>query len=238
MPSRDLVRFETVAQRIVTAIADVRGRAYTPQTGVALYPTTGTHSDYAYGRHIADANLHKTYGFTLETGPYMGNAPDSFHPAEPEPIKREAESGLLALIQQSICAIELLGTRLLGRDDEVEALRRVRDEALVTTPAGREWIALFERVQAPLLRAVLADERLTREAGALIALAGELLTDTQRVIDRDTLARAGTALRTLEDSMPEQRAELRAVRARLETAGDRHVTDVIDTLLARGPDHA
>jgi murein tripeptide amidase MpaA len=237
MLPRDLVRFETVAQRVVTAIADVRGRKYTPQAGIALYPTTGTHSDYVYGRHIADANLHKTYGFTLETGPYVGNAPDSFHPADPEPIKREVESGLLALIQQSICAIELLGARLLGRDDEVDALRRVRDETLATTPAGREWIALFERVQAAALRAVLADEGLTREAGALLALAGELLTDTRRVIGRDTMARAGTALRALEESMPEQRGELRAVRKRLETAGDRNVTEFIDTLLARGPDH-
>ena len=127
---RDLLRFQTVAKRIVDAIAAVRGRVYTPQASIALYPTTGTHSDYAFSRHIASSSLRKVYGFTLETGPWVGNAPDSFHPADPEPIKREAESGLLALVQQCICAIELIGLRLLGREDEVDALRGVRDELL------------------------------------------------------------------------------------------------------------
>ena len=108
---------------------------------------------------------------------------------------------------------------------------------LATTPAGREWIALFERIQAPLLRAVLADERLAREAGELLAVTGELLADNHRVIDGDTVARAATALRTLDESMPEERAELRAVLARLETATNRRATEVIDTLLAHGPDN-
>jgi hypothetical protein len=68
MPPRDQQRFITVAQRIVGAIAAVRGRTYSPQTGFALYGTTGTHGDYAYARHIANAALRKTYGFTFETG--------------------------------------------------------------------------------------------------------------------------------------------------------------------------
>lgn len=104
MTPRDQQRFQTVAQRIVAAIADVRGRAYTPQTGFGLYGTTGTHSDYAYARHIADPNARKTYGYTFETGPWVGNARDSFHPADPEPIKLDAKSGLLAVMQHSASA--------------------------------------------------------------------------------------------------------------------------------------
>lgn len=100
MTPDDQQRFRTTAQRVVQAIADVRGRAYTPQTGFGLYGTTGTHSDYAYARHIADPDAHKTYGYTFETGPWVGNARDSFHPSDPEPIKRDAQSGLLALLQQ------------------------------------------------------------------------------------------------------------------------------------------
>jgi murein tripeptide amidase MpaA len=94
----ELQRFKDVSARVVAEIAAVRGSRYTPEPGLTLYPTTGTHSDYAYARHIADPALHKTDGYTIETGPWMGNAPDSFHPADPEPIKREVESGLLALI--------------------------------------------------------------------------------------------------------------------------------------------
>jgi hypothetical protein len=159
MPPRDQQRFITVAQRIVGAIAAVRGRTYSPQTGFALYGATGTHGDYAYARHIANAALRKTYGFTFETGPVTGDVRDSFHPADPTLIKRDAKSGMLALIQQCICAIELIGIRFLERDAEVDALREVRDEVLATTESGRAWISLLERSQAPVLSVLLSDER-------------------------------------------------------------------------------
>ncbi|WP_395727084.1 M14 family zinc carboxypeptidase [Nakamurella sp.] len=95
----DLAEFRTVAQRIVDEIAAVRGRRYSPEPGMTLYPTTGTHSDYAWSRHLADPALHKTYGYTIETGPSGDDAREAFHPRDPEPIKREAESGLLALLE-------------------------------------------------------------------------------------------------------------------------------------------
>lgn len=101
----ELQRFKDVSARVVAEIAAVRGSQYTPEPGLTLYPTTGTHSDYAYSRHIADPALHKTDGYTIETGPWVGNARDSFHPADPEPIKREVESGLLALIDSVVTEV-------------------------------------------------------------------------------------------------------------------------------------
>jgi murein tripeptide amidase MpaA len=94
----DLAQFRKVADRIVSEIAAVRGRRYSPEPGLTLYPTTGTHSDYAWSRHLVDPALHRTYGYTIETGPAGDDARESFHPRDPEPIKREAESGLLGLI--------------------------------------------------------------------------------------------------------------------------------------------
>ncbi len=102
MRPQDLLRFETVGQRIVDAISAVRGRIYTSETGTGLYPTTGTHSDYVYSRHIADPSLRKTYGYTFETGPWVGDVRESFHPADPTLIKMDAKSGMLALAQQSL----------------------------------------------------------------------------------------------------------------------------------------
>ena len=90
IPPRDLQRFQTVGGRIRDAIKAVRGRTYANQAGISLYPTTGTWSDYTYSRHIANSRLGKTYGFTFETGPYVGSAEESFHPADPEPVKRDA----------------------------------------------------------------------------------------------------------------------------------------------------
>ncbi len=97
--AEDLALFRTVADRIVAEIAAVRGRHYSAEPGMTLYPTTGTHSDYAWSRHLADPSLHRTYGYTIEAGPSGDDAREAFHPADPEPIKREVESGLLGLIQ-------------------------------------------------------------------------------------------------------------------------------------------
>ena len=180
IPPRDLQRFQTVGSRIVSAIASVRGRVYTSEPSIALYPTTGTQSDYAYSRHIANPKLRKTYGFTFETGPWVGNAADSFHPADPTLIKRDAKAGMIALMQQCICAIELIGARFFATDAEVTELRRIRDEVLATTEAGRAWIALFERAQLPLLTTLMADEQLSSQAAELVKRAAELTKSNPR----------------------------------------------------------
>lgn len=49
------------------AIAAVRGRTYTLQQAVLLYPTSGTSKDYAYSRHLVDTGKRKVYAYTLET---------------------------------------------------------------------------------------------------------------------------------------------------------------------------
>ncbi|HKR47995.1 MAG TPA: M14 family zinc carboxypeptidase [Pseudonocardiaceae bacterium] len=100
IPQADLERFEKVGAAAAKAIKDVRGRAYTVQAGTALYATTGTTSDYAYARHVANPGLRKVYGFTFETGPWTGNAEESFQPPFPEAdrIMEEAISGLLSVL--------------------------------------------------------------------------------------------------------------------------------------------
>lgn len=236
MPPRDLMRFQTVGQRVVTAVAAVRGRTYTNQPSVALYPTTGTHSDYVYSRHIADPNLRKTYGYTFETGPWAGNTRDSFHPANPALIKKDTKSGLLALVQQCICAIELIGSRLLKRDTEVSALRRVRDDLLGTTEAGREWIALFERVQGPLVAIALGDQRLSDEAAGLAERAGGLAQDETAILTGEDVELGLSLIRELtERAEAEVRVDLGAVSAQLAQMADITSAEAIETLMHRGP---
>ena len=164
MPAIDVQRFTTVAQQIVDDIRAVRGRQYTPETALALYPTTGTRSDYAYSRHIADSSLYKTYGFTFETGPGAATADESFHPDDPTLIKQDAKAGIISLLQQSVCAIELIGLDLFGPGTGLRSFRRIRDEVLASTAAGREWLALFERLQFPLLARVIASPKMTKQA--------------------------------------------------------------------------
>jgi hypothetical protein len=140
-------------------------------------------------------------------------------------------------VQQCICAIELIGLRLLGREDEVDALRRVRDELLATTPEGREWIALFERVQTPLMGALLEDERLGRQAAELVTAAGALLADEQRVLDPELAEQARSLLAELTERAPspELVADLRAVAQPLDDAAGRPAPEIIRMLMARRP---
>jgi murein tripeptide amidase MpaA len=235
--TRDQQRFQTVGSRIRDAIAAVRGRSYTNQPGVALYPTTGTQSDYAYSRHIANSSLRKTYGFTFETGPFTGSAESSFQPADPTLIKRDAKSGMISLMQQSICAIELIGSQFFRADKEVDALRRVRDELLATTDAGREWISLFERVQMPLLGALLGDEKLLAEAGELLKRAAAVTTDDAEALTDEDVDRGIRLVRALEKK-PEgadARRDLRAVEGQLKSLRGQRMQGAVERLMSEKP---
>ncbi len=238
MLPRDQLRFQRVSRQIVADIRAVRGRVYTAQTIRDLYATTGTSTDYVYSRHIANPAVRKTYGFAFETGPFDTDDRTSFHPPDPTLIKRDAKAGMISLMQQSICAIEFIGSTLLGSSREMKSLRKVRDQQLVTTDAGRELIALFDRVQIPLLGLVLADKSLTAEAMSLLELAGKLLeSDKATVSARDV--KRGLAL---VDSLAQRttsaniRRDLDAVRKQLQKASDKNVGKVLNDLLkVRGP---
>ncbi len=237
MTPQDLQRFQTVGQRIADAIAAVRGRVYTSQPGLGLYATTGTHDDYVYSRHIADSGLRKTYSYTFETGPWTGDARTSFHPADPTLIKRDAKSGMLALAQQCICAIELIGARLLGGEERISPLRRVRDALVATTEAGREWIALFERVQLPLVEIVLGDEGLSAEAAELLDLGLRMVDDEQSRLGREHIEPGLSYVRRLAEASRDERvrADLDAVRARLEQMVGLSSAEAIEEMMRRGP---
>ncbi len=230
---RDQLRFQTVAQRIVDAIRAVRGRNYTPEPGRALYATTGTSSDYVYSRHIANPALRKTYGFSFETGPFAGNIRDSFHPADPTLIKRDAKAGMLDLIQQSICAIEFIGAEFGSRRTDVQGFRDVRDELLATTRAGRRWISLYERMQIPMLATVLADASFMRQAIRLLDRARKLLKNDEAIVSDREVQQGLAFLDSLaqRDTLAGLRRDLAAVRKLIQEASGRSVRTILENLL-------
>ena len=233
----DLQRFQTVGGRIRDAIKAVRGRTYANQASVALYPTTGTWSDYVYSRHIANSGLGKTYGFSFETGPYVGTAEESFHPTDPEPVKRDAKSGMVALLQQSICAIEFIGLEFFRAQTEVNALRKVRDKLLASTEAGREWIALFERIEQPVLATMLDDRELLSETAALVKRSAGLARDDAVKLtgeDVDAGLKVTRKIRT-RVADPELRKDLRAIEVQLDTMRGISMAKAIERLMARAP---
>lgn len=237
MPPRDVQRFQIVAQRIVDDVAAVRGRNYTPQTSLALYATTGTQGDYAYSRHIANPSLYKTYGFTFETGPQAATSRDSFHPVDPTLIKRDAKAAMLALLQQSVCAIELIGIRLFGTSTNVDALRTVRDKLLSSTAAGREWIALFERAQFALMSALMRDARLLAVAGDLLQTLAPTVGETDAVFEEADARRASDLLKSLRAKVkvPALQHDLDVVERRIDQLAGRSMQQVIESLMRRKP---
>ncbi len=237
LPPRDLQRFQTVGGRIRDAIKAVRGRTYANQAGIALYPTTGTWSDYVYSRHIASSSLGKTYGFTFETGPWMGTAEESFHPADPEPVKRDAKSGMVALLQQSICAIELIGLQFFRAQTEVNALRKVRDKLLATTEAGREWIALFERIEQPLLVSMLGARELLSETAALVKRSAGLARDDAVKLTDEEVDVGLKLVRKLRNRVedPGLRKDLRSIEVQLDAMRGISMAKAVERLMAQPP---
>jgi murein tripeptide amidase MpaA len=182
MSPSDQLKYQTVLTRVADAIRAVRGRNYVLKTIYQVYngTTTGTSTDYVYSRHILNPAVRKTYGFSFETGPNTGNDRLSFQPNDPEPVKNDTKAGLVALIQQSVCAIEFIGETLQA--GSVQSIREARDELLVSTEKGRGWIEVVTSVQTELLGIVLSDRALTRQAIRLLARVQKLAAKRGKAI--------------------------------------------------------
>jgi murein tripeptide amidase MpaA len=57
-----------LATRMNNALKAVRGKSYTVQQSVGLYPTSATSDDYAFSRHLVDQTKNRVYSFTIEFG--------------------------------------------------------------------------------------------------------------------------------------------------------------------------
>jgi murein tripeptide amidase MpaA len=239
MSPTDQLRYQTVATRVADAIRAVRGRNYVLKTIYQVYngPTTGTSSDYVYSRHIANPALRKTYAFAFETGPELpGDILHSFQPADPEPIKRDTKAGLVALIQQSICAIEFIGETLQA--GTVQSIRDARDELLVPTEKGRGWAELVTSVQAEMLGIVLSDKALTKRAMSLLSRVQKL--SAARETATVSAADVEDGIEFLESlksraTRPEVREALSIVNRQLKKAAGQTVQAILKKLAKSNP---
>jgi murein tripeptide amidase MpaA len=238
MPPTDQLKYQTVATRIADAIRAVRGRNYVLKTIFQVYngTTTGTSSDYVYSRHIANPALRKAFAFAFETGPDLGDIRQSFQPSDPEPIKNDTKAGLVALIQQSVCAIEFIGETIQA--GTVESIRAARDELLRPTEKGRGWIELVASVQAELLGKVLSDKALTKRAISLLSRVQKLAAKRKK---------ATVSTRDVEDGIefleslksrtthPEVREAISIVNRQLQKAAGQTVEAILKKLAKSNP---
>lgn len=218
----DLLKFQSIGNQIASDVAEVRGSVYTVGPSIGLYPATGTNPDYAYSRHIADQGAHKTYGWTIETGPFTGNVADSFHPSDPSHIILDIKAAMLSLLMQSVCAIEVIGTEPFGADaeaaeDQLVGLRAWRD-ALWQTDAGRAWLELYRQLHPTLLERIAGDEGFRSRIGELVEMAAALAEDPGSVLSDDHVRSGLAVIDDLTATSPEHlRIQLQTARAVFQT---------------------
>jgi murein tripeptide amidase MpaA len=238
MPPTDQLKYQTVATRIADAIRAVRGRNYVLKTIFQVYngTTTGTSSDYVYSRHIANPALRKTFAFAFETGPDLGDIRQSFQPSDPEPIKNDTKAGLVALIQQSVCAIEFIGETIQA--GTVESIRAARDELLRPTEKGRGWIELVASVQAELLGKVLSDKALTKRAISLLSRVQKLAAKRKKAtVSARDVENGIEFLESLKSrtTHPEVREAISIVNRQLQKAAGQTVEAILKKLAKSNP---
>jgi len=68
IPAQDKEMIVKLADRMNSALAAVRGKNYTVQQSVGLYPTSATSDDYVFSRHIVNGLNRKVYAYTIEFG--------------------------------------------------------------------------------------------------------------------------------------------------------------------------
>jgi carboxypeptidase T len=111
MPPADENWFVATGAAVRDAIEAVRGRRYTLQSSVWLYPSSGMVKDYAYSRHFVQASRRKVYAYTLETG-------REFQPPKPEAdnVGLESISGLVGFCERALTNPVVPPLRITGVD--------------------------------------------------------------------------------------------------------------------------
>lgn len=159
IPQNDLDWYIRTGNRIRNAIAAVRGRYYTVQQSVSLYPTSGTSEDYAYARHFVDTGKRKVLAFTLET--WSGASENPFQPDYSEALNviLEVSSGLVEFCLASICVIEetVRDTRIF---DELVDMRTFRDKEMLSSKAGTVYVKILEENIDEILGLLKDDKKL------------------------------------------------------------------------------
>jgi carboxypeptidase T len=170
IPAADETWLIDTGTRIRSAIAAVRGRAYTLEQSIGLYPTSGTTKDYAYSRHFVDTGKRRVYAYTLETA-------REFQPPYSEALQvmDEASAGLVEFCLACICVVEetAKGTQAV---QHLNGLREFRDEYLQKTATGRQLVRLVEGHAGELLNVLSEDEKLRTAAQEVLGEVGALIS--------------------------------------------------------------
>lgn len=194
IPPTDLDTFVKMGVRMRDTIAAVRGRVYTVEQAVLLYPTSGTSKDYSYSRNFVDATKRKVFAYTVETG-------TQFQPAYSEALNviAEVSAGLIEFCMACLCVVEeTLATTALSA--ELDDMRDFRDKEMLATSAGRKYVRLLVDNGFELMRIMADDEGLRKQAIELTKQVNEAVRSRKskkpKVLSEDVTSTAEKLLRS------------------------------------------
>jgi carboxypeptidase T len=229
IPAGDLHDYEVMAARIRDGIAAVRGRVYTAQQSIALYPTTGTTHDYAYARHFIDTGRRRILGFTVETA-------REFQPPDVEKnnVITEVSAGLMECLLETLCPADVVQA-LEDALFPLSALRRFRDRYMLKTAAGVRYDKLFRAHSLELSELAIGDKAIRSAGGALLRVAGQFFNAKNEVLPRkiakEDLTETDKALAVIRKSASQKlKTTIDAASADLKRLQGKPLTDAFTSL--------
>jgi carboxypeptidase T len=229
IPEADLNYFVRTGTRIRNTIAAVRGRFYTLEQSVLLYPTSGTSKDYSYSRRFVDDSKRKVYAYTIETG-------TEFQPpfAEALNIISEVSAGLIEFCLASLCVVEetLTGTALAKQLDD---MRDFRDQEMLATFAGRKFVGLLEDNGIELMMIMMGDESLRKQAIELTKQVNEVVQSRKNSKPKVFAAKVISAVEKLLQGVaakagPNLKKAIKEVQSDLKSFNGKNVLEALKSI--------
>jgi carboxypeptidase T len=183
LPIADKTRFTDMGTKLRDAIAAVRGRTYTVEQGVDLYPTSGVSSDYAYSRFFHVGGKRKVWAYVVETnrlGP-GGDWQYGFQPpyADALEVSKEVQSGLIQFMTSCLCVVHEIGKTLVSAEI-LDGLRNFRDVEMMEGARGRKWVDLLEMHGEEVLLLLSEDRPTWQAAGKILSGAATIVVGRER----------------------------------------------------------
>lgn len=171
IPAADQQDYVAMGKRVRDGIAAVRGRTYTVQPSIALYPTSATAHDYAYAHHFVNTGRRRILGYTLETA-------RTFQPGDVEKnnVITEVSAGLMEFLLETLCPADVIQA-LVDAIFPLEDMRRFRDKVMVSTKAGKRYEQLFRKHSDEVVRLFSANKAALAAGTRLLTIAGQMVDD-------------------------------------------------------------
>ena len=170
IPPDDLAAHQAMGNRIRNGIAGVRGRTYTVQQSIDLYPTSGTWHDYAYSRKFVETGRRRILGFTLETA-------QQFQPGDVEKAQviSETQAGLMECLFQTLCPAETVQALSTTQSFALQAMRDFREEPMRASVKGRRLDELYQRHAGEFVGLVTGKPEVLRAAQVALGAASAMV---------------------------------------------------------------